>query len=290
MKSMTGYACVEKTVKNNAVSVEIKGYNNRFLETIVYLPPTMNAVESRVRKAIAEKCGRGKIEVYIRLKGRSGVRLPSVNRDAVKAYMTLFETLVEMTGSDEKAAVRDLITAEGILEENTEVFTDAKAWEIIREPLQSALMLFDMERKREGKNTQKNILAFLADLEQSERRIKEIAPKEETQLKTMVQKKFAEITGGLAIGDNRLLGEAALLVMKYTISEELARLESHFAEFWADTKSTESLGKKLDFYCQEMGREVNTIGAKSQSVEIVREVVSMKESLENIREQLRNVE
>jgi uncharacterized protein (TIGR00255 family) len=287
---MTGYAYVEKTVKNNTVSVEIKGYNNRFLETIVYLPPTMNAVEGRVRKAIAEKCGRGKIEVYVRLKERGRGKALSVNWDVARAYMTLFETLAEMTGSQEKAAARDLIAAEGVLEDNKDIWAGEKAWDTIMPPLQSALVLFDRERKREGENTQKNILSLLANLEQSEKRIKEITPKEEAQLKITVQKKFAEMTHGMAIDDNRLLSEAALLVMKYTISEELARLESHFAEFLVDVKSADSLGKKLDFYCQEIGREVNTIGSKSQSVEIVREVVSMKENLENIREQLRNVE
>jgi uncharacterized protein (TIGR00255 family) len=287
---MTGYAYVEKTVKNNTVSVEIKGYNNRFLEMIVVLPPAMNALESRVRKAVSGTCSRGKIEIYIRLKELGKARIPQVNRDAVKEYLTLFETMAKMTGSGEKAAVRDLLTVEGVLEDNTNICTGIEAWEIIREPLQSALVLFDAERKREGENTQKTILSFLANLEQSERNIKEIAPREEAQLKTTVQKKFAEITHGLALEDNRLLSEAALLVMKYTISEELARLESHFAEFWADVKSSESIGKKLDFYCQEIGREVNTIGSKSQSVEIVREVVSMKENLENIREQLRNIE
>jgi uncharacterized protein (TIGR00255 family) len=290
MKSMTGYAYVEKTVKNNTVSVEIRGYNNRFLETIVSLPSMMYAAESRVRKAVAEKCGRGKIEVYVRLRGLSGLRKPSINKDAVRMYVTLFETLAEMAGSQEKAAVRDLIAAEGVLEENTDVCIGVEAWEIIREPLQMALVLLDAERKREGENTQKNILSFLANLEQSERRIKANVPKEEAQLKETVQKKFVEMTRGLAIDDTRLLSEVALLVMKYTVSEELARLESHFAEFWADVKSPESLGKKLDFYCQEIGREVNTIGSKSQSVEVVREVVSMKENLENIREQLRNVE
>jgi uncharacterized protein (TIGR00255 family) len=290
MKSMTGYAFVETTEKNNTVSVEIRGYNSRFLETIVVLPPMMNMVESRVRKAVAERCCRGKIEVSIRLKGGDALRTLSINKDAARAYIALFQTLAEMAGSDEKAAVRDLIAAEGVLEDGQAGCTSAEVWEIIKEPLQAALVLFDAERKREGENTQKNILSFLANLEQSERRIKERAPQEDALLQKTVQKKFMEMTHGLAIDPNRLLGEAALLVMKYTISEELARLESHFAEFWADVKSAESLGKKLDFYCQEIGREVNTIGAKSQSVEIVREVVSMKENLENIREQLRNIE
>jgi uncharacterized protein (TIGR00255 family) len=290
MKSMTGYAYVEQTVQNNTVSVEIRGVNSRFLETLVSLPSTMNAVESYVRKAVAEKCGRGKIEVSIRLKGFGGLRMPAVNEGAVKAYLALFEQVAALTGSREKAAVHEVMQAEGVLEETANVRSGADAWKIIKEPLQAALALFEVERKREGENTQKNILAFLTNLERSAEQIKKIAPKEDAQLKITVKKRFEELTHGLAIDDNRLLGETALLVMKYTISEELARLESHFAEFWESVKNAESCGKKLDFYCQEIGREVNTIGSKSQSVEIVREVVSMKENLENIREQLRNIE
>jgi uncharacterized protein (TIGR00255 family) len=290
MKSMTGYAYVEENVKGNTVSVEIKGYNNRFLETIVYLPSSMNAIESHVRKAIAEKCNRGKIEVTIRVREGHGLRPPSINNTAVMSYAALFETLAKLVGSEEKIAIRDLINVEGILETNKDIYTANAAWESIMPPFQSALVLFDVERKREGENTQKNILSYLSNIEESEKRIKELAPKEEARLKVTVKKKFEEITHGMTLDANRLLSEAALLVMKYTISEELSRLESHFAEFWADAKSNESLGKKLDFFCQEINREVNTIGAKSQSIEIVREVVSMKENIENIREQLRNVE
>jgi uncharacterized protein (TIGR00255 family) len=287
---MTGYAYVEKSVNGYAVSVEIRGYNNRFLDMIISMPPSMNAVESVVRKAIAEKCSRGKIEVSIRLKDERSSRLPVIDKNVALSYAALFETLAKTVGSEEKITVRDLIRVEGILETNRNVCSINEAKEIIMPPLVLAIVLFDTERKREGENTQKNILAYLSNLEESEKKIKELAPKEEAQLKIMLKKKFAEITHGIPIDDNRLLSEVALLVMKYTISEELARLESHFAEFWADAKSNASLGKKLDFFCQEINREVNTIGSKSQSVEIIREVVSMKENLENIREQLRNIE
>jgi uncharacterized protein (TIGR00255 family) len=286
---MTGYAYVEKNVGGYAVSVEIRGYNNRFLDMIVSMPPSMNAAESVVRKVIAEKCRRGKIEVSVRLKDERSSRSSVVNKDSVLSYVALFEMLAKTVGSEEKIAVRDLIRYDGILETNRDICGINEAKEFIMPPLAQAIAVFDMERKREGDNTQKNILSYLSNLEESEKRIKQLAPKEEAQLKVTLKRKFAEITG-MAMEDNRLLGEAALLVMKYTISEELARLESHFAEFWADAKSNTSLGKKLDFFCQEINREVNTIGAKSQSIEIIREVVSMKENIENIREQLRNIE
>ncbi|MDR1232325.1 MAG: YicC family protein [Spirochaetaceae bacterium] len=286
---MTGYACVEKSVNGYVVSVEIRGYNNRFLETLVSLPPSMNAAESFVRNAVAEKCRRGKIEVSIRVKDERAPHPPVINKNAVLAYAALFQALAEVAGSEEKCAVRDLIRVEGILETHRDVYGANDAAELVTPPLVSAIDLFDAERQREGENTRQNILSYLANLEESKKKIKELAPKEEAQLKTVLQRKFAEMAG-MAIDDNRLLGEVALLVMKYTISEELARLESHFSEFLADAKSNASVGKKLDFFCQEINREVNTIGSKSQSVEIIREVVSMKENVENIREQLRNIE
>jgi uncharacterized protein (TIGR00255 family) len=286
---MTGYAFAEKSVSGYVVSVEIRGYNNRFLETIVSLPPSMNAAESFVRNAVAEKCRRGKIEVSIRLKDERGPRPPVINKNAALAYAALFETLAKVAGSDEKLAVRDLIRVDGILETNRDVYGANDAERLITPPLVSAIDLFEAERKREGENTRQNILFCLSNLVESEKKIEAFAPQEEVQLKTVLQRKFAEMTG-MAIDENRLLGEVALLVMKYTISEELARLESHFAEFSAIVNSSASLGKKLDFFCQEINREVNTIGSKSQSVEIIREVVSMKENLENIREQLRNIE
>jgi uncharacterized protein (TIGR00255 family) len=287
---MTGYAFAEKNVNGYAVSVEIRGYNNRFLETIVSLPPSMNAAESFVRSTVAEKCRRGKIEVSIRLKDEHGPRPPVINKNAVLAYAALFETLAEAAESDEKLAVRDLIRADGILETNRDVYGANDAERLITPPLVLAIDLFEAERKREGENTRHNILFCLSNLEESEKKIKALAPQEEVQLKAVLQRKFVEITNGMAIDDNRLLGEVALLVMKYTISEELARLESHFSAFSAIVNSSASLGKKLDFFCQEINREVNTIGSKSQSVEIIREVVSMKENIENIREQLRNIE
>jgi uncharacterized protein (TIGR00255 family) len=290
MKSMTGYAYAERTVDENVVSIEIRGYNNRFLETAVILPPSMNVVEKRIRGAVSECCTRGKVEVSVRLRKPGGSRPPAINKNALISYVSLFNALSEVMDSEEKIMIRDLIRAEGILETDGGIYTEDSAWELIRDPLFSALALFDTERKREGEHTEKNIFSYLTKLEESEKKIKELAPQEEIQLKKTLQGRFAEITRGLIIDDSRLLSETALLVIKYSILEELARLEAHISEFRKTMKSGGSMGKKLDFLCQEINREVNTIGAKSQSLAVVREVVELKENIEDIREQLRNVE
>ena len=111
----------------------------------------------------------------------------------------------------------------------------------------------------------------------------------ENTLKENIKTRFEELLGN-KIDENRILAETASLLIKYTISEEVSRLISHLNEFVKETQINSRPGKKLDFLCQEINREINTIGSKSAIIEVSAEVVIMKEALENIREQLRNIE
>ncbi len=115
------------------------------------------------------------------------------------------------------------------------------------------------------------------------------APALERSIADNLRSRFAELLGN-AVDENRILAETAVLLMKYTISEELARLRAHLEEFRSEAARNAAPGKKLDFLCQEINREINTIGSKSPILEVSRAVVSMKDALENVREQLRNVE
>jgi uncharacterized protein (TIGR00255 family) len=111
----------------------------------------------------------------------------------------------------------------------------------------------------------------------------------EALIQENLRTRFAELLGD-KIDENRILAETATLLMKYTVSEEISRLSSHLEEFRLETGRNPSPGKKLDFLCQEINREINTIGSKTPVLEVSRAVVAMKDALENIREQLRNVE
>jgi uncharacterized protein (TIGR00255 family) len=111
----------------------------------------------------------------------------------------------------------------------------------------------------------------------------------EASLKSQLLARFKEIMGE-AVDENRVLAEVAALLMKYTVNEEVSRLKAHISSFHRGIESEEAVGKKLDFLCQEMGREVNTIGSKNILIPVAEAVVEMKDSLENIREQLRNIE
>ncbi|GHV67825.1 hypothetical protein AGMMS49928_05740 [Spirochaetia bacterium] len=288
MKSMTGYAYKEYRDESLFLSVEIKGYNSRFLEIFVYMPPVLSALEAEVREYMAARCGRGKVEISIRLKEPGSAVFVSVNTEAVRSYAAAIAKAAEVLGTGEKPGLAQILPLEGVLE--IERNRDDERYRRCLEPLlRDAALQFDAEKIREGKHTADDILSHINQLESSAATVASHAPELEAAIKENLHNRFAELLGD-KIDENRILAETAVLLMKYTISEELSRLSSHLAEFRAEMERNPGPGKKLDFLCQEINREINTIGSKTPQLEVSRAVVEMKNALENVREQLRNVE
>jgi uncharacterized protein (TIGR00255 family) len=285
---MTGFAYREWTGENISLSVEIKGCNNRFLELQVYLPPWLSYMEPKVREIISGVCGRGKVETTIRIKETNAPLNVTVNSSAARAYMEALSALAADLGIDAHLNVPVLIGMEGVLE-TEKIRDEQRYWKVIEPILRETASLFQAERLREGKHTQEDILNAISAIESALQIVASHIGELENSIKENIKTRFEEISGG-AIDENRILAETAVLLMKYTISEEVSRLSSHLAEFRAEAARNERPGKKLDFLCQEINREINTIGSKSAILEVNRAVVEMKESLENVREQLRNVE
>ena len=288
MISMTGFAYREWTGENISLSVEIKGCNNRFLELQVYLPPWLSYMEPKVREIISGVCGRGKVDITIRIKEINAPLNVTVNSGAARAYMEALSVLAADLGIDAHLSVPALIGMEGVLE-TEKIRDEQRYWKVIEPVLRETASLFQAERLREGKHTQEDILNAVSAIESALQIVSSHIGELENSIKENIKTRFEEISGG-AIDENRILAETAVLLMKYTISEEVSRLSSHLAEFRAEAARNERPGKKLDFLCQEINREINTIGSKSAILEVSRAVVGMKESLENVREQLRNVE
>ncbi|GHV51909.1 hypothetical protein AGMMS49579_08270 [Spirochaetia bacterium] len=288
MKSMTGYAYREIQENNISLSLEIRGYNSRFLEIYVNLPPWLSTLEAPVREYIASRCIRGKIEVGLRLREHNAPVKVGVNQEAVRAYGEAIQKVADILHIDEKPNLAMILGMEGVLEIEKSR-DDNRYWEQIEPVLKNAVDDFDAERIREGKHTEADILSHIAVLESSLKTVAAFAPKIESSIKENLRSRFTEVLGN-QIDENRILAETAVLLMKYTISEELSRLASHLGEFRAETERNQSPGKKLDFLCQEINREINTIGSKTPILEVSRAVVDMKNALENVREQLRNVE
>ncbi|MDR3172398.1 MAG: YicC family protein [Treponema sp.] len=303
---MTGYAYREvqdrdEAERETSLSVEIKGYNSRFLEVSVNLPPYLSALEPGIREYMASRCGRGKVEISVHLREHEAPISVSVNRKAAKAYAEAMQVVAETLDRDEAPSLDLILGMEGVLEIEKDR-DDTGYWKRIEPVLQAAADQFDAEKVREGNHTEADILSYITVLETSLRAIAVHAPALESTIQENIRSRFAELlsqsstnAGGtpgntITIDENRILAETAVLLMKYTISEEISRLTSHLTEFRAETERNPRPGKKLDFLCQEINREINTIGAKTPILEVSRAVVDMKDALEKVREQLRNVE
>jgi uncharacterized protein (TIGR00255 family) len=288
MKSMTCYAYKKESKDNVTVSVEIKGYNSRFLDLSVNLPFWLSSLEPSIRAYLNSRFSRGKLEVGIRVKEDNAPLSVSINETAATNYTNAISRLAKTLGLQQEASLDLILGLEGVLE--TETDRDAEKYRcFVESVLAAASDQAEAEREREGRHTMEDILAHVAVLEESVKGISSHVPEIEKTIKENLRSRFAELLGD-KIDENRILSETAVLLMKYTISEELSRLSSHLKEFRLETERNPSPGKKLDFLSQEINREVNTISSKTPMLEVSRIVVEMKNALENIREQLRNVE
>jgi uncharacterized protein (TIGR00255 family) len=288
MKSMTCYAYKKESKDNVTVSVEIKGYNSRFLDISVNLPFWLSSLEPWVREYLNSRFSRGKLDVGIRVKEEGAPISVSINENAALVYKNAISSLSKTLGTNEEPGLGLLLGLEGVMEIETD--REAEKYRLlIGTVLASASDQAEAERVREGRHTMEDIISHIAVLEESAQSICACVPEIEKAIKENLRTRFAELLGD-KIDENRVLAETAVLLMKYTISEELSRLSSHLKEFRLEAERNQSPGKKLDFLSQEINREINTISSKTPMLEVSRIVVEMKNALENIREQLRNVE
>ena len=291
MISMTGYSYEEQTTQEATVSVEIKSVNSRFLDLTVNLPTYLNLLESMFRQKISEKVARGKVDVYIRIKETHSEGEVTVDAQLAKTYMEAYKKIAAAAGLpsvNPEAALYALIKQDGILNSNREYDVD-KYREMIEPVFDAAFTRFLSDKEREGQNMKKDLLEKLDKLEECAAFFKEWQPKMEGYFKEQITTKFNELLGENA-DQNRIMTETAAMLVKYTINEEIVRLCSHISAMKTEINDNPIPGKRLDFICQEMNREINTIGSKNQFAEVSAVVINAKDALENIREQSKNVE
>lgn len=288
MKSMTGFGHAEHHDDALQASLELKSYNNRYLDISVVLPGFLSVLEPEIRGYIGGRVKRGRVEVVLRL--RELVQNVQVHIDAgtVVAYRDALQRLREVGGFNEPLTIEHLLRFDEVVQvEKEREIGDYRT--VVFELLGRAWAGFDSERDREGQATVRDIRGQLARLKTALQAVAAVAPQMEEGLRHSVRARFAEVLGD-EIDMMRVYSETALLLVKYSIHEELSRMESHLEGLDAALGDSGAQGKRLDFLCQEINREVNTVGSKSFVLDISRQVVEMKDALENIREQLRNVE
>ena len=292
MKSMTAYGYAEFQNENYLMTMELKSYNNRYLEISYYAPQYLSAYEAEITETIKSHAQRGHVDVSLKVKNiKSNVDV-SVDTKAAEAYLDAILKISNMAaekGIETKINMADIISQDGVL---SSIRTDGI--DSYREGLdycsEAVMKQFDEAKSREGEITCKDLKSKLDSIAKSLETVKANVARLEEMIRTNLTDRIHEMLGDQNYDENRILTEVAVMLNRYTINEETVRLGAHIAEFNKLLKSSEPVGKRMDFLCQEMNREINTIGSKSQIVEVNFEVVNMKDALENIREQIRNIE
>ena len=288
MTSMTGYSYVEKTLPKATISVEIKSVNSRFLDLSINLPPFLNSIESFFRSLICEKIVRGKVDVNIRIKELESDAKIVADTALATSYLQAIQKVAEATGFSKEIPLSLIISQPGVLTSDKNY--DAENYKNLILPIfNESLKIFVDDRIREGENLKKDLLLKLEKLEECAEFFKSFQPKMENFFKETITKKFKELLQE-NYDENRVMTETASLLVKYTINEEIVRLSSHLCAMKNEILENPVPGKKLDFLCQEINREINTIGSKNQFAEVGAVVIKAKDSIENIREQSKNVE
>ncbi|MCX7884360.1 MAG: YicC family protein [Caloramator sp.] len=291
IKSMTGYGRGSIEENGRSFTVEIKSVNNRYLDINIRLPKQINALEDNIRKSISSKINRGKIDVFITQdKFNDEDIVIEVDEQLAKAYYESFILLREKFNLVDDISVSlfskfpDVIKVEKI-EEDVE-----KVWDTLSIALDNALnMLIDM-RTNEGLKLSKDIIERSNYIKECVTKIEKRSHIVVDEYREKVKQRVEEFLKGIEVDEARLLNEVAFFSDKVNITEEIVRLNSHIDQLISTLNSCEPVGRKLDFLMQEMNREANTIGSKTNDLAITNLVVEIKSELEKIREQIQNIE
>ncbi len=285
LMSMTGFGKITGSFESKKVSIEIRSLNSKSLDLNVRIASNYRELESEVRKIVGELLDRGKIDVYINMDSTGDVKNFTLNKDLAAAY---FEDLKEVNalinGSTEDYLSLILRMPDIYNNEREELKDAEKAW--LLQLVKDACEKLNEFRRQEGNAL---VQEFTLRIEDIRRLLLEVPKYESERLDTVrdrMRKGLEELQNG-KIDENRLEQELIFYIEKLDVSEEKMRLMNHL-DYYLDTMKVPMSGKKLGFISQEIGREINTLGSKSNHAEMQKLVVDMKDNLEKIKEQILN--
>lgn len=291
MKSMTGFGRAIYENSNRNYIIDLKTVNNKYSDINVKLPRRISFLEEKIRKAIANKITRGKVEANITFFDYSSKSKKIVlNKEIAKEYIKQLREIADENELSENINVVEIAKLPDILN-SIDVENDE---EIAEETLQCLNMALDNlieMRAKEGENIKKDLVKRLEKVAILVNNIEKESTGLVEEYVLKLEKRVKEILNTNIIEENRVAQEAVIYADKMSIEEELTRLKSHIEQFNELINNTQNpIGKKLDFIIQEMNRETNTIGSKSGSNGITNLVIDLKVELEDIREQIQNIE
>jgi uncharacterized protein (TIGR00255 family) len=289
LASMTGFGKAECELPGKKVSIEIKSLNSKQLDISTRLPSFIKEKEVDIRNEISRELERGKIDCFISTELTSEDSAYKINKDIVKSYIKQLQEITEelKLDSDEQLVQVAMRLPDALKTDKEEM--DEKEWDIILDSLHTAIEGVKMYRSREGiilaEDIQKRIHLILEKLE----KIKSFEEARIQNIRDRITQNLKELKLDESYDPNRFEQELIYYLERLDITEEKVRLASHCNYFLEILPSSESVGKKLGFISQEIGRELNTLGSKSGDSNIQKLIVEMKDELEKIKEQLNNI-
>ena len=292
MKSMTAYARAENSADAINASIEIRSYNSRHLDVSLRIMHGYNVLEEKIKALITEKIARGRIEVSLQINyGSDEAYNFEINIPKAKAYYDRLVQLKDQFGLPPEITV-DLLVREGGVIRSVDIDRDMDAvWPVVRNCVDEALNHLIEMRKKEGEFIALDITGRINRIEESVHMIEKESSDLLYHYQQRLKERIMDLTRGVVeIDIERITQEAAFLADKSDISEEIVRVASHIKQFRSIMKSEEPAGRKLNFLLQELNREFNTMGSKTEKAHVSHMIVEVKSELEKIREQLQNVE
>lgn len=290
--SMTGFGRGSARTNEIALTVELRSVNSRYCEVSARLPRQLAEFESGIQGLIKQSVTRGRINAQFQLENAEANGLSvQVNAETVKAYTRLLEKLKDASGITEPITLAHLLSFPDVvssIEDSTEV--NEQLWEVAKSALLTAIHNLKQMRLQEGEALKVDLEERVAHIEKGLKLVEERAPERVTEARTRLQERLQDVFEDDRIDHDRLELEITLLADRLDVTEECVRLRSHLQLFSEALVSDEPVGRKLNFITQEINREINTIGSKSNDARVAHLVVDMKEELEKIREQIQNIE
>ena len=289
--SMTGYGRAGALLHGRDIKVELRSVNARFFEYSSRLPRSCAFLEDKLKKLVASKVSRGKVELNLSIQTVTAAdTVVTVNWQLAQGYRAALNAMSERMDLKNDVTAGMLARFPDVLTQTAAPTDEEELWQDVQSVAEQAIEAFVAMRATEGEKLKEDVASRLNTVESLVVQIEQNSAGRVQAYSDKLYARFQELLGDRNIDEARLVTEAAIFADKTAIDEETVRLHSHVAQYREILELNEPIGRKLDFLTQELNRESNTIGSKCQDVAITRLVVELKSEIEKIREQIQNIE
>lgn len=292
VRSMTGFGRGTFSENGKEFTVEIKSVNHRYVDFYIRMPRQISFFEDRIREVVSKSVSRGKVDIFVSFEDRSeDSKVVTLDEALAGAYIQAANKIKEKYNIQDEISLSLITRFPDVLRVEKHEADEDELWSILSKAIEAAVNSLISMREREGSELRNSILQKALYMQEIIAEISKRSPEVVLEYKQKLENRINDLLGQQTIDENRLAMEVAIFADKCSIDEELVRLGSHMLQLSDILKiKNQPVGRKLDFLVQEINREINTIGSKSNDINITKFVLELKSETEKIREQIQNIE